>query len=104
MYKTIPDYPQYETDGKSVRSKATNKSVVLKKGTGKYYLLNKQGLRKLVAPHVIFGELFDKPIYEVGQKVKFNGWSGIITRFTNRGDKSYMKVKCDDGFHFKRIH
>lgn len=105
MYKTIADYPQYESDGKSVKSKATGKLVKLKKGTGKYYLLNKKSERKLIAPHVIFGELFDKPIYQIGDKVAFDGWKGTITRFTNRGKKSYLKAKGTDGkYHFKRIH
>lgn len=104
MLKTLPNYPQYQTDGIQVISKSTGKPVGLKKGTGKYYLLNKRGARKLVPPSEIFQRLFDEPIYKVGDKFTANGLTGVITRFTTRGNKNYIKFKCDDGYHFKRVN
>jgi hypothetical protein len=49
-YKVIPGFKQYEINSKNVvRNAKTKMAQTLKKGTGKFYLLNDAGQRKLIS-------------------------------------------------------
>lgn len=94
----ITNYPGYQTDGVNVYSKATGKPVSIKKGTGKYYLLNKHGERKLLDP-VQALYISKDASYEVGNFVP----EGEVVRHTYRKEKKYAKIKTGTGYTFKRI-
>jgi len=94
----ITNYPGYQTDGVNVYSKATGQPVTMKKGTGKYYLKDKHGQRKLVAPTQALYITKDAT-YEVGNTVP----EGVVLRHTYRQDKKYAKIKANTGVTFKRI-